>query len=84
MHVEKVKAGVSWVSRLPPPDPRPGWVLRDHAFPSCVGRCKRYSGRFRHCHLICNRAPAHPSKSEIHVYRGRRRPSLRVSLMTIA
>eukprot|EP00965_Chrysotila_dentata_P249264 6208813-Pleurochrysis_carterae.AAC.1 len=44
---------MSWMSRIPLLDPRPGWVLRDHPFPSCVGRCLRCSRRFRHCHPIC-------------------------------
>eukprot|EP00965_Chrysotila_dentata_P109311 3612734-Pleurochrysis_carterae.AAC.1 len=45
---------MSWMSRLPLPNPRPGWILQDHPFPSCVGRCLCCSrSRFRHCHPIC-------------------------------
>eukprot|EP00965_Chrysotila_dentata_P141290 4670125-Pleurochrysis_carterae.AAC.1 len=50
---KQVRRCTSWMSRLPLPDPRPERVLRDHPFPSCVGRCLRACGHFRHCYLIC-------------------------------
>eukprot|EP00965_Chrysotila_dentata_P182843 6038419-Pleurochrysis_carterae.AAC.1 len=54
MHVKEIKSGMVWISRLPLPNSRPGWVLvRDHPSPSCVGSCLRCSRRFRHCRPIC-------------------------------
>eukprot|EP00965_Chrysotila_dentata_P056627 1878639-Pleurochrysis_carterae.AAC.1 len=37
--LKKIRKCTSWMSRLPLPDLKSGWVLRDHPFPSCVGRC---------------------------------------------
>eukprot|EP00965_Chrysotila_dentata_P030952 1030971-Pleurochrysis_carterae.AAC.3 len=66
-------------------DPRPGWVLREHPFPSCVGRCLRCSRRFRHCFsrwkCVCGSVKTRSSRV---TGRCRRRPSLRISPAGIA